>query len=287
MGHHDLLAKVCETYRAQRAMGGEAVEHPLACLVRCPEHPLIYDANHVGGIRAQTAQEIAELFDACDGFFPAQVQHRKFFVDVYTPQPFVAHLTCEGYGLTTSLQLVLEGDLRANPPEIEIEEATCAEGWLRVAALLRLDHLDEALRDRRDPFPEEVTAGLVAVRQSMSPEMRMWIARSDASDCGFFASWPGRNGVGMVEWLFIKPERRRRGIATALIAHAVADARDRGAGPVLIGASAVGDGVPRRMYAALGFEPICVTHEFVAARVKRESTSRESDTLESASSERA
>ncbi|MCH7709883.1 MAG: GNAT family N-acetyltransferase, partial [Myxococcales bacterium] len=92
--------------------------------------------------------------------------------------------------------------------------------------------------------------------------------RNGAEDWGYFASGPGRNGVGMVEWLFTAPQQRRRGFATALVAHAVRDARARGAGAVLIGASAAGDGVPRRMYEALGFRPVCLTHEFTR-QVKR------------------
>ncbi len=41
------------------------------------------------------------------------------------------------------------------------------------------------------------------------------------------------------------------------LAHAVDDARSRGAGPVVIGAE-VND-TPKEMYAALGFQPVCIT----------------------------
>ena len=262
MGQPDLVSKVCETYRAQRAMGGEAVEHPLATLVRAPEYPDVHDSNHASGVRATTPEEIDEIFAACDAFFPAAVRHRKFFVDVETPQLFVARLAHDSYTCDSVVQLVLEGDLLATPPEADIREAVCDEDWQAVSLLTRLDHLDEAVREKREPLPKNVTTGLVAARRGMSSDMRMWIIRNDLEDCGYFASWPGRNGVGMVEWLFTAPQQRRRGFATALLAHAVRDARERGAGAVLIGASAAGDGVPRRMYEALGFRPVCLTHEF-------------------------
>ena len=61
--------------------------------------------------------------------------------------------------------------------------------------------------------------------------------------------------MGKVEDLFTVPEHRRQGVATALIAHAVADARARGAGPVLIGADPTD--TPKAMYAAMGFAPVC------------------------------
>jgi GNAT superfamily N-acetyltransferase len=65
--------------------------------------------------------------------------------------------------------------------------------------------------------------------------------------------------VGVVEWLFTRPDQRRRGVAKALVAHAVADARARGAGAVLIGPDGGAYDLPRRFYATLGFRPLCVT----------------------------
>ena len=66
--------------------------------------------------------------------------------------------------------------------------------------------------------------------------------------------------MGKVEDLFTAPAFRRRGIATALIAHAVPDARARGAGPVLIGADPTD--TPKAMYAAMGFAPVCAIRSF-------------------------
>jgi predicted GNAT family acetyltransferase len=68
------------------------------------------------------------------------------------------------------------------------------------------------------------------------------------------------NGIGQVEDLFTHPDFRHRGIATALIAHCVADARARGAGPVLITADPLD--TPKQMYAAMGFRPFSVTRNY-------------------------
>jgi GNAT superfamily N-acetyltransferase len=67
--------------------------------------------------------------------------------------------------------------------------------------------------------------------------------------------------VGLVEDLFTHPEFRRRGIATGLVARAVEDARERGADQVLIGARP--EDTPRRMYASMGFRPLCVTRQYL------------------------
>jgi GNAT superfamily N-acetyltransferase len=99
---------------------------------------------------------------------------------------------------------------------------------------------------------------MVATKQAKAPDLRFWLARADGTGCAFLSSWPGANGVGKVEDLFTHPDFRHRGIATALIVHCVRDARERGAGPVLIGA--LPNDTPMRMYAAMGFRPFCVTH---------------------------
>jgi predicted GNAT family acetyltransferase len=71
------------------------------------------------------------------------------------------------------------------------------------------------------------------------------------------SSWPGENGVGQVEDLFTHPDYRHRGLATTLIAHGVADARARGAGPVLIIADP--SDTPQQMYSAMGFRPLFIS----------------------------
>jgi GNAT superfamily N-acetyltransferase len=65
----------------------------------------------------------------------------------------------------------------------------------------------------------------------------------------------------MVEDLFTLPRYRNRGIARALIHHCVDDARARGAENVLIGARP--DDTPKNIYAAMGFEPTCLTRNWL------------------------
>ena len=73
---------------------------------------------------------------------------------------------------------------------------------------------------------------------------------------GFFNAWEGVDGMGQVEDLFVLPEYRKRGIATALIHHCVAESRRRGAKEVLIVADP--DDTPKNIYARMGFRPVAV-----------------------------
>jgi GNAT superfamily N-acetyltransferase len=255
----DLLRRACEAVRALAALGGENLAHPLATFVRDGSRPQVWDANHVGAIRASSAREIEALFGACDAWFPPAIRHRQFRCDPFTPQGFVAQLEWAGFEPRVTVQMLLEGPLRGAVPELEIREAESEADWDSHARLVRAEAVDAAEREGRAPYAEEISRGLAELRCSGAPEVRVLLARLDGQDCGTFAAWPGREGVGVVEWLFTRPDQRRRGVAKALVAHAVADARARGAGAVLIGPDGGAYDLPRRFYATLGFRPLCVT----------------------------
>jgi hypothetical protein len=55
--------------------------------------------------------------------------------------------------------------------------------------------------------------------------------------------------------------RSHRGLATALIHPCVADARSKGAGPVVIAADPTD--TPKHMYAAMGFRPVAVYSHYL------------------------
>ena len=83
----------------------------------------------------------------------------------------------------------------------------------------------------------------------------------DGVNCGLFSAWPGEDGVGVIEDLFTRREFRGRGVATALIAACVGDAWARGAESLAVGARA--NDTPKRMYAAMGFRPLCVQRSYL------------------------
>jgi GNAT superfamily N-acetyltransferase len=86
--------------------------------------------------------------------------------------------------------------------------------------------------------------------------IRWWLAYVDGVAAGYFSSWRGVSGVGQVEELFVSPVYRRRGVATALLHHSIAQARRDGAGPVVIVADP--DDTPKEIYARMGFRPVAI-----------------------------
>jgi GNAT superfamily N-acetyltransferase len=132
---------------------------------------------------------------------------------------------------------------------------------LSLAKLMRMDHLESASKRSVECWPQAITDQMVEQKKRKAPAVKFFLARVDGNDCAFFSSWPGANGIGKVEDLFTVPSFRHRGVATALMAHAVADARHRGGDAVLIGAD-VND-TPKLMYYRMGFRPLLLYSSFI------------------------
>lgn len=257
------LGAVIATLLGYFELGNEVVPGEGARFVRNPACAEIYDANHGTAVRAATPEAIEAVLRRSDEVFAGQ-HHRTFKVDPGTPTAFEARLLLDGYAGEAELQLVLEGPLRADPPAVEIRPVDDPADWASLARLTRRDHEEEAAREGRAPHQASVTTAMVATKRAKAPALQFLLATVDGEDCAFFSSWPGIHGVGKVEDLFTAPEHRRKGIGTALVAHAVADARARGAGAVLIGADPTD--TPRAMYAAMGFAPACVLRSYTQRR---------------------
>jgi GNAT superfamily N-acetyltransferase len=219
-----------------------------------PTRPDVHDANHARRVRASTADEIDALLADMDVMYAAGT-HRRIVIDLDTPDPVEARLALEGWTLDTTLQHLLEGPLpeRAAPTGGAIRLADDDEGWSSMLELTRQDHVEEAQKSGREPWAVELTRKMVGLRRAKGPDVRAWLAMLDGAAVGMFSSMPGVDGVGLVEDLFVTPDARGRGVAQALIAHAVADARARGADAVIIGS--VPDDWPKHLYARMGFRP--------------------------------
>jgi predicted GNAT family acetyltransferase len=70
------------------------------------------------------------------------------------------------------------------------------------------------------------------------------------------------NGLGMIEDVFTLPDARKKGIASALIAHILGRLRSKiPRRPVFLGAHALQGA--KHLYRRLGFQPLMVTREFL------------------------
>jgi GNAT superfamily N-acetyltransferase len=237
------------------ALGSTPVVEEGATFFVDPARPDIWDANHARHVRAGNADEIDARLARMDDLFAAG-SHRRIVVDLDTPDALEARLSLDGWHVDPALQHLLQGPLRDDgpPPQgLDIRLAEDDESWRVMVELTRLDHVEEADKAGRLPWSIELTEQMVTQRREKGPEVRAWIASVAGADVGMFSSMPGVDGVGLVEHLFVRPGARRQGVAVALIAHSVADARARGATDVVIGSDP--HDWPKHLYTRLGFEP--------------------------------
>ena len=104
---------------------------------------------------------------------------------------------------------------------------------------------------------------MAASHRAKSPPVRVWLGYIDREARGYVTSWEGTAGVGQVETLFVHPDSRHQGLATALIHHGVRDCRAAGAGPVVIVADTAD--TPKLMYASMGWTAVAVTRKYRTA----------------------
>lgn len=254
-----LLARCVDTHRAYFILGNDTMELEHGILVGNADCMDLYDANCIVGVTAEGRAEVDELLAQVE-VECEPLRHRCCKVDPLTPSTLEAQLALDDYEPTVELQMVLLGDLAETGPVVDIRPVTHELDWQSLRALMRVDHQERATR-RQQQWPMGLTDQMWRQKQMKAPDVQFFIAHVEDRDCGYFSSWSGVAGVGMVEDLFVAPKLRNRGIGTALIAHCVDDARRRGAGIVTIGAD-IGDR-PKRLYARLGFRPLALYRSYV------------------------
>ena len=267
MDSERLLRLVCETNFTYLALGNERFEAHGASFIVNPKTPRRRDSNCVGLIRTTDLDELESLLEQAEAIY-AGYNHRTWGIDALTPPRVAARIALEhGYKAEEYLVHALEGDLRINsriegtsPAAIEVREVLTEADWV---AYRDLDAMwwKETSVDALGEYDDALHDEFMLNRRLKAPQTRGWLACVDGVPRAFFSSWPGENGVGIVEDLYCHSDFRHRGLATALISRCVADCRERGAGPVIINSDP--RETPKQMYAAMGFSPLFMARSYI------------------------
>ncbi len=148
----DLALRALAVNQANLALGHDVFTADGATFVRNVKYPRIYDANHVANVTASTPEEIERLLRRVETEF-AHCTHRKFHVDFTTPPAFEARLQLDGYQLSHSLVMLLEGDLHGAPKPCDIRPVDSDAAWAAFDDLhaIGLDRIRSPHRRRRRP----------------------------------------------------------------------------------------------------------------------------------------
>ena len=126
--------------------------------------------------------------------------------------------------------------------------------------MFRIDQLEEDWRAGRPGRPAESTEQSITLRRSLTGAT-WFLAERAGVPVGAIAGWLDPGATGVIEDVFVHPDHRGHGIATAMIAALTGRLRTQGARTVVIAATA--DDTPKHLYAGLGFRPFAVTRSYV------------------------
>ncbi len=252
--------RIAEAYRWQRRLGAAVIEIPHACIVADPTKPEVWDCNHVDEVTAVAAPEIDAVFAAMERHL-AHTPWRVVHTDAFTPDAFLARLAfadfCER---PLTIQMALLSDLAASGPALDLRLVDSETDWAALLDLVVANHA-EGRTTAGLAIARETSAAMVAGYRGRSPHCRFYLAFEWGAAIAYGAAAIAPNGLGMIEDVFTRPDHRRRGVASAMIAAFVADLRRRGCDTVFLGALA--EEPAKKLYRRLGFEPIALARAWV------------------------
>jgi len=229
--------------------------------VRDARAPRIYDSNHARLVRTHEAG-VDEFLAAVDAELSARGHRASIRLDPLSRPPALeARLALDGWECDKGILMLLEGEPRAGASETQIRAVESDTDWESYLALKRSD--DAA------PWVREVGAEWVDSKRRKHPRVRTWLASRGNGSVGFFSEFV-EDRLGLLEDLYVHPSARFRGVATALVAHCVVQARQRGAQAVFLTARAAD--TPKQMYAKMGFRPFAITQNWLAAETPSDKT---------------
>lgn len=232
------LATLVESWRylASGSPGAEVIEiegAAIAAFVHSPDREFLNNT-----VLARGGGEVGTRLDAARRAYAARGVER-YAVWVHESEPEVAAaIRARGYSYDSSTRTMAMAIEELRPPDtsaLELVEAGLPEFW-------RINEVPGI-------FPELSAAPAHVYVAALDGEnVSTLMALDHEGDCGIYM-------VGTV------PAARRRGLGTALTAHAVAAARERGCTTASLQSTAMAEGV----YAAVGFRDLGRFLEYVPA----------------------
>ena len=211
--------------------------------------PAIWDINYA---RVDEAAPTLTLREVADALLPAlaEVGTDMFHVLFFQPEEttgLLVELSTLGHTLSWDLVMDLTDEPTIQPADVGVEPLAAGEElWTRVQDSLALFGNDATVSEQLRRIEEE----------TFSTEHKRWLGVRDGNGTIVaLAALVQLEGVGYLDNVATFPEARGRGMASAIVSHAIELARDSGAEHV--GLFTDPDALPVvRMYERLGFREV-------------------------------
>jgi ribosomal protein S18 acetylase RimI-like enzyme len=225
------------------ALGADVTDRCGSSFLRNLDAPSRRDANHVRRARHGAEDDIEAFLAAITDHY-AGLPYRAVHTDWFTPPPLEARLLADGYHCVTNLVLGTDAPLLGAPPPCEVHT---------------IPHDAPALAPLFEAEFETMWRDEWAMAQRRGDAYRWLVSIQDGRPAGHIA-WRVRDGLGNLQSLYVLPDHRHRGLATALLHAATNEARQAGAGLVFLYTRA--DETTKDLYRRLGFEPMFPTRQY-------------------------
>ena len=224
-------------------LGTEATDRCGAMFLRNLDAPTRHLANHVRRVRHGAEDDIEAFMATLDEHY-GDLGFRAVYTDWFTPPPIEARLLADGYDCTTNLVMATDTPLHGGPSTLDgIELRAVSHDSPALAALFEVEHGD-------------VWREWWVLEQRRGDAYTHLVAFEGEQPVGHL-SYRVKGTLANIETVFTRTEQRHRGIATALLHRADAEARVAGATTLCLYTRA--DETAKDLYRRLGFEPAFTT----------------------------
>lgn len=249
----DTARRVATARRWFELLGQDIVDSADATIAVTPDHPDIWEGNFA---YAKPSADPAALIAALDRAM-AHTKWRVVLGDVLTDPPITAALALADFAPNApNIEMLAEGEIAARhpPAAITLHQVETSADWDAMTPLIRADHAEGK---RTGPISGAVGDALIAMMRLESPRNSYSLLMLEGEPVGYGMAVACPGGLGVLEHLFCRPDRRGRGVMSAYIIEASARLRNTGCDAIFL--DALSGETAKHLYAGLGFVPVATT----------------------------
>lgn len=245
--------RVAAARRWFELLGQHCVETPDAVVAVTPDHPDLWDGNFA---YAKPGADPDALIAALDRAM-AHTRWRVVQGDVLTDPQVIAALALADFApRAPNIEMLAEGEIAARHPPVAItlRPVETPEDWDAMVPLIRADHAEGK---RTGPVDNALGDALIALMRFDSPRNSYSLLMLEGEPVGYGMAVACPGGLGVLEHLFCRPDRRGRGVMSAYIIEAASRLRRQGCTGIFL--DALSGETAKHLYAGLGFAPVATT----------------------------